>query len=309
MEITELTVREYDLMPKTICSAFDTSNFCELNRSKVDSLVYLSFNDGKNRFVLPAGIKNNIVKFPFSASFAMLNEVTKHNKILQFHEAVKALNLWALSNKYCRVVFSLPPYFYRPDEITMLTNALLQNGYTLDAYEVNYEYYLSNFNEPYEMTIDPKARQKLRAAVKNGLTFEKTEDLPLVYEIIRKNRAYRGFPLWLNLEDVQATKKVIDIDLFLVRDAKNVPAASALIYHLTEEILRVVYWGNTPESEELRPMNYLAYQVFKYYSNSKFRIVDIGHSTDGGIPNFGLCDFKQSIGCSCSPKCVYSKNF
>ena len=179
MQITEITAKEYDLMPKEVCSVFDTSAFCELNKAKVDQLTYLLFHDGKNRFVIPAGIKNSVVKFPFSASFAMLNEVSKHNKILCYHEAIKALNAWAVQNGHRRVVFSLPPHFYQPDKTTMLANALLQNGYTLDAFEVNYEYDLKNFTEPYEMTIDPKARQKLRAAIKKGLTFEKTEDLPI----------------------------------------------------------------------------------------------------------------------------------
>lgn len=307
MQMTEITAKEYDLMPKAVCSVFDTTAFCQLNKPKVDRLAYLLFHDGKNRFVMAAGIKNSVLKIPFSASFAMLNEVSKHNKILCYHEAVKALNSWAMQNGCSRVVFSLPPHFYQPDKITLLSNALLQNGYSLDAFEVNYEYHLKNFAEPYEMTIDPKARQKLRAAIKNGLTFEKTEDLPLAYEIIRQNRAYRGFPLWMSLADVQATQKVVPMDFFLVKDACGKPAASALIYHLTPEVLRVIYWGNTPESEELRPMNFLAYQVFKHYAGSKFRTIDIGHSTDDGIPNFGLCDFKQSIGCNCSPKCVFSK--
>lgn len=307
MEIIEINRKEYDNLVKQPFSAFDTSVFCELNRTKVDDLKYLLFNDGKNRFYLIAGIKDGVVKFPFSASFAMLANVSLHNKIVCYHEAVKALSAWAAENGYKKIVFSLPPHFYNPTAITMLYNALFVNGFKIEDIEVNYEYYLKNFSNTYEMDIDPKARQKLRASLKNNLTFEKTDDIETVYEVIRQNREYRGFPLWMSLSDVKATQPLINMDLFLARNSEGSPIASALIYRLTDKVLRVIYWGNTAESEELRPMNFLSYQVFKYYSDKPFEVIDIGHSTDDSIPNFGLCDFKQAIGCDCSPKFVMIK--
>lgn len=309
MEIHEITRQEFDNLVKQPFSAFDNSAFCELNRSKVDMLKYLVFNDGKNRFYLIAGIKNNIVKFPFSASFAMLANISLHNKIICYHEAVKALNAWVAECGYKKIVFSLPPHFYNPTTITMLYNALFVSGFKIENIEVNYEYYLKNFSDTYEMDIDPKARQKLRASLKNNLTFEKTNDIETVYEVIRQNREYRGFPLWMSLDDVKATQPLINMDLFLARDSEGKPVASALIYHMTDKILRVIYWGNTAESEELRPMNFLSYHVFKYYSDKPYEVIDIGHSTDDSIPNFGLCDFKQAIGCDCSPKFVMTKEF
>lgn len=309
MQVNEINRQEYDSLVKIHFSIFDNSNFCELNRSKVDDIKYLLFNDVKNRFYLVLGIKDGIVKIPFSASFAMLANISFHNKIICYHEAVKALTDWIYANGYKKVIFSLPPYFYNPTTITMLYNALFVNGYKIEDIEVNYEYYLSKFSDKYEMDIDPKARQKLRSSFKNGLTFEKTDDIDLVYEVIRQNREYRGFPLRMSIDDVKSTRNVVDTDLFLARNADGEPIASALVYHITDKILRVIYWGNTAESENLRPMNFLSYNVFKYYSDKSFYVIDIGHSTDDSIPNFGLCDFKQAIGCDCSPKLVMSKNF
>lgn len=309
MKIQEISSDDYDKLPKNICSDFDLSSFCELNRHKIDDLKYLLFNDGKNRFVLIAGIKENIVKIPFSASFSMLNEVTHNNKILCYHEAIKTLNEWAKEHDYKKIIFSLPPHFYCPTKLTMLYNALFVNGFQIKDLEVNFEYYLKNFTDNYEMTIDPKARQKLRGSLKNNLTFEKTDDIETVYEVIRQNREYRGFPLWMSLDDVKMTRTVMGMDLFLARNSEGTPIASALIYKLNSKVLRVIYWGNTQESEALRPMNFLSYNVFKFYSSSEFEIIDIGHSTDDSIPNFGLCDFKQSIGCDCSPKFVMINEF
>ena len=49
-------------------------------------------------------------------------------------------------------------------------------------------------------------------------------------------------------------------------------------------------------------MNYLAYSLFDYYADNGLRILDIGPSTEDGIPNYGLCEFKESIGCSVTMK-------
>ena len=92
MDINEISCKEYDNLVKEPFSVFDSSAFCELNRWKVDDVKYLVFNDGKNRFYLIAGIKDGVVKFPFSASFSMLANISFHNKIICYHEAVKAFN-------------------------------------------------------------------------------------------------------------------------------------------------------------------------------------------------------------------------
>ena len=45
-------------------------------------------------------------------------------------------------------------------------------------------------------------------------------------------------------------------------------------------------------------MNFLSYNIFKHYKAIGVSIIDIGHSTEDSIPNQGLCEFKESIGCS-----------
>ena len=49
-------------------------------------------------------------------------------------------------------------------------------------------------------------------------------------------------------------------------------------------------------------MNYLAFSLFSYYFDKGLRILDIGPSTENGTPNYGLCEFKENIGCSVTLK-------
>ena len=57
-----------------------------------------------------------------------------------------------------------------------------------------------------------------------------------------------------------------------------------------------------PKSNADRTMNFLSYKVLEYYKNTNIKYVDIGPSTEDSLPNYGLCEFKESIGCFIMPK-------
>ncbi|GHT22569.1 hypothetical protein AGMMS4957_12930 [Bacteroidia bacterium] len=59
----------------------------------------------------------------------------------------------------------------------------------------------------------------------------------------------------------------------------------------------------------MKTMNFLSYKVFEYYKGAGINIVDIGTSTEEGIPNFGLCEFKESIRCFVDLKYTFRKEF
>ena len=78
-------------------------------------------------------------------------------------------------------------------------------------------------------------------------------------------------------------------------------------YRNKEKFVQVIYWGNYPDTDQFKSMNFLAFKVFEYYKNSGIEIIDIGPSTEFSIPNRGLCDFKQGIGCSVTTKLSFEK--
>ena len=310
MEIREVTNEEYKKIVSTPFTGFEKAEFYALNSHKVDAVKYFIFNDGKDRFALVGGIKNNQLKFPFSASFECFSEITKNNHIAHYHNAVQALIKWAQNQNLCGITISLPPAYYALSHIAKFANALYVSDFKIHVMDLNFEYYLEDFKDTYEMDIDIKARQKLRKSQKNNLSFSKTDDIALMYHVIKQNRKEKGYPLWMTLNDVADTAKIIPSDFFIVKDANQNAVASALCHHITNDIVRVVYWGNAPQTEELCPMNFLSFNIFKYYkNNSDIKIIDIGPSTEDSVPNFGLCDFKESIGCKCSPKLTLIKQF
>ena len=302
MDILDVSKEDYAACVPNPFSKFETAEFIELNKHKADYVKYFLFDNGKKRFGFVCGIKDGVLKAPFSASYGIFSEITENSRIEYFHEAVKALIEWCASAGLKQICAGAPALSYNPSLITKFQNALISNGFQIESYDVNFEFYTKNFDENYLSCIQRNARKNYNTAARNGLMFEKTDDAASVYEIIKINREFRGFPLRMSLEEIVNTSKIIPSDYFIVYDAAGNKAASALIHHLKESLARVVYWGNTPESEEVRPVNFLSYNIFKYYKEKGISLIDIGTSTVSGVPNYGLCDFKDSIGCSCSPK-------
>lgn len=299
MDILEIAESEYCNF-NSIFSYFDSLDFINYNKYKVDEVKYFLFKNNKNRFIVSCGIKKDNILFPFSAPFSCLINISKDNKMLYYHEAVKLIIKWANENSKKYIFFNTPPIFYNCSHITKLHNALIANDFKINDYEVNYEINLNDISD-YLHKIKYSAKKNFMSSLEHNLKFVKTNNLQIAYSIIKENRESKNYILNMTIEDVKYTSKIIPTDLFLVyKDDK--PIASAIVHIMNKDIARVVYWGNSINSNQYRPMNFLSYNLFLHYKNQNFQIVDIGTSTLHTIPNFGLCDYKESIGCNCSPK-------
>lgn len=302
MELCELSSRDFSMYVVKPFSGFDSCEFAKLNGGKVDQVKFFLFQDSKKRFGLVAGLKKNRLLMPFSASFSCLSEISSNNKIIHYHDAVRCLIEWALKNDINEIDVSTPPLFYNESHITKYHNALLCNHFRMVSYDVN-QYFAIKRNSNYLDELNSNERRNFKIAKKNGLSFIKTDDIKTVYDVIRINRKERGYPLWMSAEDIMKTSKIIKSDFFLVNDKAGNPIASAYVQSITKNIVNIVYWGNIRESDKLYPMNFMAYELFDFYSKKKgVEFVNIGISTEDGIPNFGLFDFKESIGCVNSAK-------
>lgn len=310
MDITEISKEEYKNLVNGYLTVFEKPDFNDLNKAKCKEVLYLLFNDGKNRFGLIAGLKENgVLKIPFSASYSMFTDIRQNNRVIEYDLAVKSLIDFCKRKFIKEIYFTLPPEFYDETRVSTLENALFANNFTVDKIDLNFYYDLNDFDEKYVEKCDIAARKNIKKALSSYLSFKKAKninEIKLAYEIIRQNRQNKGYPLHMSEDDVLKTISIIDADFFIVRNNRNEMLASAQIFHVTKDIVMVVYWGNISGSEPYRPMNYLAYKIFEHYKNSEFKYVDIGPSTENSIPNFGLCDFKQSIGCKTNSKYSFS---
>ena len=299
MEISEITPDLYQTIINTPSQAFNSAEFSNLNSLKCDKIHYLIFKDTKYRLGITLGVRNNILLSPFSASFGGFEPVNNDIKLYQIDNSIEALIIWAKQNNYDGINLLCPPYFYNSNFYTKMVNCLYRAGFETINTEINYHFETSNLNENYLSSIWHNARKNLKKSLLYPLSIRKIDPSEGIeaYNVIAQNRIERGFPLRLSYDQLKETETIIPVDYFLVND-NNQSVAAAIVFHLSKEVVRVVYWGDLPKFSEYKTMNFLSYKIFQHYQQLGISFIDIGHSTLDSIPNHGLCEFKESIGCS-----------
>ncbi len=312
MEIQEVTKEYYSNIINNPNHIFGLPAFNDLNRKKCKKVYYLLFRDSRYRLGLIGGIKDDFFLSPFSAPFNGFSYLSSDIKLRHIEDAIIALEDWAFKNKLKKIRLILPPAIYSPDFLTKQINCFWRHDYLIKNIDLNYSFNLSFLDSNYPDNIWRNARKNLNTSFKSGFIFEKCEtreEQKKVYDIIYENRKLRGFPLRMCWEQVQSTIEIIHADFFILKSIKNELIASAIVFYVVDNIVQVIYWGDLPEFSSMRPMNFLSYKLFEYYKNMGISIVDLGPSTENSVPNYGLAEFKESIGCSVEPKYTIEKIF
>lgn len=305
MNVVEAEPSKFRKTFHTPSHIFNSVDFAELNKEKAEILRYLIFEDTKIRAGIILGERNGIMASPFSAPFGGFLS----NKPLMleiWEEVVGKLTEYAL-NHGKDIMVTLPPLAYDMSELTKVANVMSRKA-QLCYIDLNYSFDTSRFKH-YESAIKVNARKNLHNALAHDMRFIKLDsknrnDVERAYRIIKLNRQEHGYPLRMSLEDVLKTIKIIPADFFVL-SYNDVDIAAAQVFHVAKGIAQVIYWGDLHDYYKLRTMNRLAYEMFKYYSQCGINILDIGPSSELGIPNYGLCEFKEGIGCNESPKFVF----
>ena len=305
MEIIEVTKNEFERIIYEPFHIYGTSHFNDLNKFKCESVYYLLFKEDKYRMGIIGGIVNGIFFSPFSAPFGGFSFLNSKIGIDHIDKAIDLLITWGKTKKLKAINLTLPPSIYDESFIAKQTNSLYRKNFSILRIDLNYIFNSDNFNDNYITSLSVNARNKLKNAFKNNLIFQICQSISekrMAYEIIKQNRKSRGYPLKMSWEQISDTTKIIKADYFLVCNFDNTPIASAIVFYACNFIVQVIYWGDVPEYSHYRTMNFLSYKIFEYYKYKGYKIIDLGTSTENSIPNLGLCDFKESIGCDISLK-------
>ena len=310
MEIEQLDSVEFaGLFPEPYF-VYGRSGFNSLNAPKADAVFYLAFKERKYRLGLTLGARGRVLHSPFSAPFGGLVFTKEEVRISYIDDALTKLSGWAREQGYASLHLTLPPEIYHETFVAKQVNALHRAGFSITQIDLNYHFNTSKLDGKYVDSIWHNASKNLRIALGNELSFRecKSEDENrLAYELIKRNREARGFPLKMSWEQVSDTAELVDTDFFLVSHEKAGAIASAVVFNVAKEVAQVIYWGDLPEHSHLKTMNFLSYKIFDFYKSRNVKVVDIGPSTESSVPNLGLCEFKESIGCSISQKLTFKK--
>ncbi len=297
---------------RSIHTVFNKAEFSELNKNKVDEIEYLLiYKKNSPRFAITFGRKKDTLSCPFSAPFGYMELLKGDMTVSDFEEAEKALEQYFDSIGIRKAMIVFPPSFYDHTVTETWINVLFNQGWRAEYIDLNFGFHIPEVIVDYENKIKYNARKNLRIAYKAQLGFRKcmtNDEKKEAYEVIRQNRLGKGYPLKMTLEQVLAAIEVVPSDMYLVTHGEK-SIAAALVYEVTQKAAQVIYWGDIPGYSDKKTINFLSYELLKVYEQKGFEYLDIGPSTEFGLPNYGLCDFKDSIGCERTTKIRMSKCF
>lgn len=280
---------------------YSSETFISLNARKAEAIRTFALIDSKGtaRLGIILGLRDGIWQSPFSAPFGEIycNHPQHLETVLEFARGLKGSGL--------PMRITLPPGLYVPE-----MSPEFEGAFTTVAYrtirDFNYHYPLTR-HKTFAEGLHPNARTKLNRAMREGLEIHTGAPLERAYRIIAQNRQEQGYPLAMSLGQLADTSEIVAIDSFVVsHEGRDV--ASAIVYRVAPRIAQVIYWGDLADSRHLRPMNLIPYAVTDFYRRLGYTIVDIGPSSRDGIPDIGLCAFKESIGCELTFKPTFLIN-
>ncbi|MCA0932658.1 hypothetical protein LCM02_09360 [Lutimonas saemankumensis] len=292
--LLEVNQKEFESRFSSAPHPFLESVFLELNKQKVERLVYLlPDNKSKIQLGMIAGIKDDRILSPFSAPFGGLH--FRHNSVLssQFDHFVNEIKLYIEKNNLRGFKLTLPPDIYHQSINSKMVNSLVRADFKMKTPEITCSVDLKSWNSDF---TDANTRRNYRKAVKYDLKFRQVEDLvqkEVVYNLILENRKSRSRPLHMKFSDILMTNEIWPIDYFQVLDGSNIVVASAIIYRAHKKIVYATFLGDTKLGRSLKSMTFLIFNLWNHYKSLEFETIDWGISTELGEPNEGLLRFKE----------------
>jgi len=285
---------------------FVSEAFTSLNALKVDRIVRLVQDLDKVPIGLVAGIRDGVLLSPFSAPFGGFH--FKDDDI--YPKAIEGFTNELLeyihNENFTGLQITLPPDIYSQSFNAKVVNTFIRLGLTMSAPEITNWVDLRDFEGA---CTHPDSRTYYNQSVKNGLKFSLVSDLEemqLIYNLVADNRARMKRSIRMTFNDLIETSKILPTDYFKVVSLTGKIVAGAIFYRAHKEIPFAVFWGDTVEGRPFRAMDFLTINLWNFYKKLGFRFIDLGISTESGIPNEGLLRFKETHECRSSLRYSFS---
>lgn len=312
MEVNRVSPEEYIQIVQDFKVFFNNPKFCELNRDKVDDVHYLVLYKGNLPYVgLIIGQSGVLGRCPFSAPYSFPVPLKENMRIADYDEALVAIEDYCKLMGMMEIKFIFPPFFYDENCLSAWTSSLYRRGFRINQVDINYALDVKVLNqENYEWLISKKGRHHLHKAIQSGIKVvhcNSEDEIMEAYQIILKNHNAKGRPTYMSFEQIQNTFKIVPHDVFLAK-LNGTGIASMIYYQISNEIIQCIYSGYLLEYSNSGVMNYLSWHAVKYYGDKGFKIIDRSTATENSIPNYGLCNFKESVGGKRSLKYTFCKD-
>jgi hypothetical protein len=188
-----------------------------------------------------------------------------------------------------------------------LENGLFRAGWRLAQTDLNFHLPVESA-AAFRAGLGETKQKEIRRLQRSGAVFavQPPEAGERAYRVIADNRAAQGYPMTMAWPQVAALAQAFPSRVSFVTVERGGEAlAGAVCLRLTPDYAYVFYWGEAPAFRRESPVMLLAEGLVDSCAAEGVRILDLGTSTDGSVPNSGLIAFKEGLGCRTSAKRTY----
>ncbi|HEY5689857.1 MAG TPA: hypothetical protein VIS49_00245 [Cyclobacteriaceae bacterium] len=252
-------------------------------------------------------VKKGVAHSPYAAPFGFFELWSETPASLLFDFiAYYESELRNLCTK--RIVIKSYPESYHTHSHNLISVLFFNHHYIISNAELGAS--LSIDKDLFTDRIDPWEKRKLKQALKAKLRFEviPNRNIKKVYQFIRACRNERGYAISMSLTQLVKTIQKLDryFHCFGVYDEDQLIAASICVRESKNNLYNF-YSAHGKESDSLSPIVFLISELYTWCQHNRIKLLDLGTSALGGIPNFSLIDFKLRLGASPTMKLTFEK--
>jgi hypothetical protein len=202
-----------------------------------------------------------------------------------------------------------PPFAHAPELSHLVFLALHNRGYQAIPHSLNQSVRLDD--RPFTSRVDADGRRRLTRAKELGLTVRRLTsptELSDAYQLILENTRRKGYQLSMTWDGVCRMAETFRERVYgfaVFRDAQA--AAASITMRVNQDVVYIFYWCDAAGFAGVSPIVLLAEAIYEHARVEGARWMDIGTSTNEGVPNYGLIHFKRNLGCEASLKLAYTK--
>ena len=207
-----------------------------------------------------------------------------------------------------KIVIKNPPTLYNPRLQTLLQVFLLNLNYNISAAEPGAILFVDKSGK--DLSAQWEKRKVKQAHEKDlKLRHEGPDQLEALYDFIHGCRVQKGYPSSMAFEEIQRTVNTFPTRFLLTSiHKKNKLVAASICVRCNSHVLYHFYSDHNTSDRSTNPTVFLVRSLYEYCFENRIALFDLGTSSIGGIPNFGLLNFKLRLDATPTTKFTFQKD-
>lgn len=215
-------------------------------------------------------------------------------------EMVFKLIDYSINKGFDGIQLTIPPSFHFKRVSNYIEYSLLSGGFDYSKREVTSILTIEDTEEKILNKFKPSHQRALRKSRKLGVKTKITNRVDDFFSMLKNNLKIRhGVDPTHSLAELRLLIKLFPESISIYGAFYDDQMIAGVLNVIVKEgVVLAFYISHIEDFQELRPLNLLFFDIFKWGLKNNVKVYDFGTFTEDGVANMGLGRFKESFGAS-----------